>query len=180
MSGITAVLLAAAIGALAGMGGASFAALGSLRSSQLAARVPLAAKIHTLAQAIIKLRAALGTNNLTERLLVFHAAWNDLAVHQKVLAPSYRVTALNDLVLKALPEAEKNPDAFVDLAGQTLSVVTDMIAAHSRHLLRWRALLAERRLLKQWLATEKSKVMNSSLRCLIDNLRRGKKLSPYG
>ncbi len=174
MNAISAVLLAAAIGALAGVGGAAFGALGSLRASQLAARVPLAEKIHALAQAIVKLRAALGKPEFLLRLKKFNVTWNDLAVHQKILAPSYRVAALNDLVFKALPHAEKNPDAFVDLAGQTLSVVSDMIAAHSRHLFRWRALRTERQLLKQWLATEESKVMSEGLRSAIDELRRGR------
>ena len=73
-----------------------------------------------------------------------------------------------------------HPDEFVDLAGQTLNVVSDMIAAHSRHLLRWQALWAERRLLRQWLATKKSRVMSDDLRDIIDKLARGKKVSPYG
>ena len=174
MNAISAVLLAAAIGALAGMGGASFSALASVRSSQLAARVPLAKKIHALSQAIVKLRAAVGKPDFVVRLKKFNVTWNDLAVHQKILAPSDRIAALNSLVLRALPDAQTSPDAFVELAGQTLSVISDMIAAHSQHVLRWQALRAERQLLKHWLATEKSKVMSEDLRSVIDAMSRGR------
>jgi len=180
MDEITAVLIAAAIGALAGVAGAAFGALSSVRASQLAARAPPADKIHALAQSTIKLRAAINTADFVPRLKDFNVAWNDFAVHQKPLAPSYRIASINDLVFKAALQAEANPNAFVDLAGQALSVVTDMIAAHSTHLLRSRALKGERRILKQWLATQKSQVMSSDLRGIITKLGAGKKLGPYG
>jgi hypothetical protein len=180
MDQITAVLLAAAIGALAGIAGAAFGALGSVRASQLAARAPLAEKIHGLAQSTIKLRAAIGTPDFASRLNDFNIAWNDFAVHQKLLAPSYRIASINDLVFKAALQAQGNPNAFVDLAGQALSVVTDMIAAHSTHVLRSQALRAEKRFLNQWLATEKSQVMSNDLREIIKKLAAGKRMGPYG
>lgn len=171
MDPVASVLIAAAIGALAGLGGSAFGALSSLRVAQLTARASLAPKMHALAAAIVKLRAATNDNReFASRMTDFHVAWHDLSAHQKMLVPSYRIGFLMDIVFRALPAIETHPDAFVDLAGQTTSVVSDMIAAHSLHLFRWRARRAERRLIKEWLEAEKSNLMSNDLRGLITGL----------
>jgi hypothetical protein len=68
--------------------GAALWALASLRSSQLAARVPLAPKIHELGNAVVRLNAAAGKADYSDRLKDFQIAWNDLIVHQQILVPS--------------------------------------------------------------------------------------------
>jgi len=167
-------LIGVAIGALAGLGGATVAALASIRSSQLAARTPLAKKIHVLNQTVVQITASAASKNsanFTQELRYFMVAWNDLAVHQKILAPSKRISTLNDLVLKAAEKvANTDPWGFANLAGQTLNVITEMVAAHSRHMFRWQATYEEEMILRRWLASDKSQIMGPQLRGLIDGL----------
>ena len=94
-----AALLGALIGAVGGLAGGAFAALASLRSSQIAARAPLAEKIHTVAAGIAKLQASLGTGDENQNRMGFEVAWNDLATHAKILCPSRRIEEILGLIL---------------------------------------------------------------------------------
>ena len=85
MGGAEIALLGALIGAVGGLAGGAFAAVASLRASQIAARAPLAEKIHTVTSRIVKLRASLDTEDENENRMGFEVAWNDLAVHAKIL-----------------------------------------------------------------------------------------------
>jgi Na+/H+-translocating membrane pyrophosphatase len=60
MNESSAILIGAVIGACAGFIGGAIAALAAVRSSQLAARLPLAAKIHELNRTFVVLTAASG------------------------------------------------------------------------------------------------------------------------
>ncbi len=85
MSPVTAALLGALIGALAGLAGGAFAAIAAIRSSQIAARAPLADKIHEIAMVAIKLRVASTPDERNQWLIKFETAWNDFTIHQRIL-----------------------------------------------------------------------------------------------
>jgi hypothetical protein len=86
MSGAGAALLGALIGAAGGLAGGVFAALASLRASQIAARAPFPEKIHTIATRIVKLRASIDTGEQNKNRMEFNVAWNDLAAHTTIFA----------------------------------------------------------------------------------------------
>jgi hypothetical protein len=151
----SAALVSGIIGAAAGLIGGAGAALSAIRSSQLAARVPLAGKVHQLNNAFVRLSAA-PPAEFHERVMTFSRAWNDLAVHQKILAPSRRIGALNDLVWHATMSEQLPKQVLIPLAGDALNALTDMIAAQSKHLFRWRAALEERAVGRRF----RKKVMN--------------------
>jgi hypothetical protein len=148
MTDAIAVLIAAAVGGIAGVAGAAVAAVASMRASQLNARVALAPKMHTLAQKIVSLRGAVGTPEYTPRMKDFQLAWNDLIVHQKILLPSNRLTALHELVRDAATDTSLSPNGFVALAGDAMNAATEIVAEHAHHLFRWRARWAERAIAK--------------------------------
>lgn len=150
MTETIAALLGATIGALAGIAGSGVAALASLRSSQLAARVPLAQKIHELSTKVVQLNAAVGTQEYGDRLKDFLVVWNDLIIHQKILVPSKRLHLLHEIVRDAAVDPTLGQHGFPSLAGEALNASTDIIAAYSEHMLRWRARSAERSIAKRF------------------------------
>jgi hypothetical protein len=141
---IAAGLIGAGIGALVGLAGAGFALLASIRASQLAARVVLAPKIHTLNTSVIALRVAIGKPSYNDGMKQFQIAWNDFIVHQKILAPSRRLTILGLIVRDAATDSAITPDQFVVIASEAMNAATDIIALYSEHAFRWRARWAER------------------------------------
>ena len=147
---LVAALIGAAIGAVAGIGGSAVGALASLRASQLAARIPLAQKIHELGGTVVRLNAAVGKPDYNDRLKDFQATWNDLIVHQKILAPSRRLHLLNELVRDAAIDPSLGQFGFPALAGEALNASTDIIAAYSQHMFRWWAWLSARRIAKRF------------------------------
>ena len=174
MPDVAIALLGALIGAAAGLGGGAVAALASLRASQIAARAPLAAKIHVTSKRIVKLRTAIGTPDYDEHRVAFEEAWNDLASHQKILCPSTRIEDVLSLLREVArhdPSDEEEANAEVALAGEALGRVADMIAAHSKHLLRVVAIHEERRILSSWVddeSSEQSSLFRDTLRKIRD------------
>lgn len=142
--------MAALIGAAGGLVGGAGAALSAIRSSQLAARVPLATKIHELNRAIARLPPAINTPAFKARLIEFNFAWNDFIVHQKILAPSYRIGVLADLIFHATLDPTLPPKSLAKITGDTMNAATEMISAQSRHLFRWRARIAEWRIARRF------------------------------
>jgi hypothetical protein len=147
---LTVALIGAGVGALAGIGGSVVGALASLRASQLAARIPLAEKIHQLSQAVVKLTVATGKPDYSDRMADFQIAWNDLIVHEKILAPSRHLHLLAELVRDAAIDRSLAPGVFPTLAGEALNASTDIIAAYSGHMFRWRAWLEARQIAKRF------------------------------
>jgi hypothetical protein len=164
------VLLAAAVGALAGIGGSAVGALASLRASQLAARVPLAEKIHVLNQTIVHLHAAAGGADYVERLKAFQVAWNDLIVHQKILVPSRRLQLLHEIVRDAALDPALRPLEFPALAGEALNASTDIVAAYSSHMFRWWARIDERSIARRFRQLAQSKLRSPALQRLSSEL----------
>jgi len=157
-------LVGALIGALAGLGGGLFAAIASIRSSQLSARAPLAVIIHQLGVRLIGLRVALHTPDHAGAIREFEEEWNSLAVHQRILCPSDRIDRLLDMVRTAARQIDQQPDLVLGLAGQVLDKVSRMIGVHSNRLFRWRAKRDESKILKDWLASRDSDVLSPEYR----------------
>ena len=162
MTDIDPTLLGVLIGAFAGIGGAGVAALASVRASQLAARAPLAEKLQRLVVAGTKLTAALELRSgATEARLALEEIWSDFSIHQKILCPSVRLAQVLGLILKAHrsgPGLEE--DEIGVLAAEGGRHAAAMIAAHSRHLLRWRATREEARILAEWIEDPDSLLSN--------------------
>ena len=139
MNEVSAVLLAALVGALAGLGGGGLAALASLRASQLVARAPLAASLHQLGVRLVLARAALGTSEEDGALRDVELQWNHFAVHQRILCPSERLERLSDVLRTEFSRADLTPDARLALAGQIVEKLSRIVGAHSSRLLRWQS-----------------------------------------
>jgi hypothetical protein len=167
---LAAALLGAAIGALAGVGGSAVGALASVRASQLASRVPLAAKIHNLGSSVVRLNASAGAADYEARLKEFMIAWNDLIVHQKILAPSDRLHLLHELVRDAARDPTMGRLGFPQLAGEALNASTDMIAAYSQHMFRWRAALHARAIARTFRRTVMPRLQSDRLRSICAQL----------
>ena len=141
------------IGAGIGLGGAGIAALASVRASQLAARAPLAEKLHKLGVRGAELASALkSSSGVDEAHLALETTWSDIAAHQKILCPSARLARVLNLIWRAHQPGEGlQEDQMVRLASEASWRAADMIAAHSKHLLRWRATREEARILDHWI-----------------------------
>jgi len=66
MTEATSVILGALVGAVAGLAGGGFAAIASLRASQLAARAPLGSILHEISNALIGMNATRNTPSYWE------------------------------------------------------------------------------------------------------------------
>jgi len=173
---VSAALLGALIGAVAGLAGGALAAIASLRASQVAARAPLAPKLHNIAAELIRLAPAIGQADEIGKRHAFELAWNDFAVHQKILCPSRRIESMVSLVRatqRGKASSDETANAHLALAGQVLDKLTRMVGAHSAHLFRFRAALAEDRILEEWLNSDESRIMSPELRRRISELNRG-------
>ena len=111
MNETVAVLVAVAIGAVAGLAGGGFAALASIRASQVAARASLAPKLHELSNAIVSLQGAIrsGAQEEAEAKKNLECVWNDFAVHQRILCPSQALERLA-YARAAECQADHDPD----------------------------------------------------------------------
>ncbi len=159
-------LLGAIVGAAAGIAGGCFAALGSLRASQLAARAPLGHSLHRIVDIVITMRAIESTTG-NEYLLVrreFESRWSEFSIQQRILCPSERLAELMALVRAAALSQEENPADLAELAGQTVEKVTRMVGAHSNTLFRFRARRQEAKIIREWLESEHGKKLRAANR----------------
>ena len=93
----TSVILGALVGAAAGLGGGGFAALASLRPSQLAARAPLGPVLHKIGDTIIGMNATKGTSEYLAPRREFERRWSEFSIQQRILCPSERIANLMKL-----------------------------------------------------------------------------------
>lgn len=164
MTQVQAALVGALIGALAGFAGGGFAALASLRASQLAARSPLSSTLHKIAETLIRLRTADGKEERTSARRDFEQRWNEFSIQQRILCPSHRIEALTSLILVAARSQVEDPDDLLNLAGQTLEKITRMVGAHSNCLFRWRAVRQESNIIQNWLDSTESQILSNNVR----------------
>jgi hypothetical protein len=128
------VIIGAVIGAGAGLAGGGFAALASLRASQLAARAPLAPVLYEISNTFIAMNSTKGTNAYWEPRREFERRWSEFSIHQRILCPSDRISNLMALVLVAGRNEKDPPQALLNLAGQTLEKITQMVSAYINQL----------------------------------------------
>lgn len=151
MSEVVAALIGASIGAVAGLAGGGFAALASIRASQIAARAALAPKLHALADAIIRLQGAAGTAEELQRRRDLEGAWNDFGVHQRILCPSRILEVLSYVLRRAATDRNYTMQAVATVAGQAQDRAARIVGMHSDHFFRFAARRAERRIVADWL-----------------------------
>ena len=69
-----------------------------------------------------------------------------------------------DLV-RAIGRNESDPpEALLNLAGQTMEKITQMVGAYSNSLFRFRARREEARIIRRWLASEQAKLLSEVVR----------------
>jgi hypothetical protein len=164
MTEAASVIIGALVGAAAGIAGGGFAALASVRASQLAARAPLGLVLHQMGNALISMSVTKGTEDYWEPRREFERKWNEFTIQQRILCPSDRIASLMALV-GAIGRSDKDPpESLLDVAGQTLEKITQMVGAHSNHLFLFRARREEARIIRRWLASDQSKVFNDTVR----------------
>ena len=168
MSNTGALLLAAGIGALAGLGGGGLAALAVVRASQVTARVMLAPKLHAIAREIISLHGAVATRTADEAEArgKVSLAWNDFAVHQRILCPSPALELLANLILKTTKE-KGDVAKLLTLAGQAQALSAEILAVYSEHLFRSWARHKEKEIIADWLAGDASGLASDAIRTQI-------------
>jgi len=159
-----AALTGALIGALAGLAGGAFAAVASIKASQLAARTSLAELLHDLSNRLISEYGALSSSDSDLAIEEFEQQWNRFAVHQRILCPSRTIDQLTGLFRSEFHRDDLTPETKLALAGQIQEKVAQMIGAHSTHLTRRRVCSAERRILREWLAAEPSSLLSAQAR----------------
>ncbi len=164
MTEATSVILGALVGAAAGLAGGGFAALASVRASQLAARAPLGAVLHEIGNALVGMNATKGTKEYWEPRREFERRWNEFSIQQRILCPSERIANLMELV-RAIGRNESDPpEALLNLAGQTIEKITQMVGAHGNSLFRFRARREEARIIRRWLKSEPSNLLSEAVR----------------
>lgn len=116
------------IGAIAGLAGGAFAALASIRASQIAARAPLANTLFELAKAHVALGVSMvDKGDVSECRRYFLTIWNQLATQQAILCPSNRIGAL--LVLMNQISQSEDARHMLLVSGLLQSRIAMMIAA---------------------------------------------------
>jgi hypothetical protein len=161
----TAALLGALIGAAAGIAGGAFAAIASLRASQIAARAPLGPILHQISNALTRLRVTRSTSEYADAQMEFQRRWNEFSIQQRILCPSKRIGNLMDLIrATAADNRSEDRDALLLLAGQTMERVTRMVAAHSNHLFRCCARREEAKIVQDWLASPEGRNLGDAVR----------------
>jgi hypothetical protein len=166
----TSVILGALVGAAAGLAGGGFAALASLRASQLAARAPLGPVLHEISNALIGMNATRGTESYWEPRREFERRWSEFSIQQRILCPSERIANLMDLVRAIARNESDPPEALLNLAGQTLEKITRMVGAYSNSLFRFRARREEARIIRRWLKSEPAKLLSDAVRAQLAKL----------
>ena len=155
-------------GAVAALAGAWMGMLASIRASQLAARAPLAPKLHALSTTVVHVMVAVGKPDYDRQVREFEIAWSDFIVHQKILAPSDAVTILAMIMRQAAHDKAVSPVQFVALAGEAIDVMTEIIALHSEYLFKWRARRAERRPIAKFEGRTVSTLKSPEIRALLN------------
>jgi hypothetical protein len=164
MTEAASAITGALVGAAAGIAGGGFAALASIRASQLAARAPLGLVLHQMGTALISMSVTKGTEQYWEPRREFERKWNEFTIQQRILCPSDRIANLMELV-GAIGRNEKDPpESLLNIAGQTLEKITQMVGAYSNHMFQFRARREEARIIRRWLASEQSKIFNDAVR----------------
>lgn len=164
MTEATSVVLGALVGAVAGLAGGGFAALASLRASQLAARAPLGPVLHKISNALIRLSATKGTTEYLEARREFESRWSEFSIQQRILCPSEKIANLMELVGAIGRNESDPPQVLLNLAGQTMAKVTQMVGAHSNSLFRFRARREEARIIHRWLDSDQAKLLSEAVR----------------
>jgi len=160
----TSVILGALVGAVAGLGGGGFAALASLRASQLAARAPLGSVLHEISNALVAMNATKGTNEYWVPRREFERRWSEFSIQQRILCPSERIANLMSLIGAIGRNESDPPEALMNLAGQTMEKITQMVGAYSNSLFRFRARREEARIIRRWLESEPAKLLSEPVR----------------
>ncbi len=164
MTESTSVILGALVGAVAGLAGGGFAALASLRASQLAARAPLGPVLYEISNALIGMNTTKGTREYWEPRREFERRWNEFSIQQRILCPSERIANLMELV-REIGRNESAPiEVLLNLAGQTMEKVTRMVGAHSNHLFRFQARKEEADIIRLWLKSEQATLLSEAVR----------------
>ena len=158
------VIVGALIGAGAGVTGGGFAALASLRASQLAARAPLGSVLQTIANTIVWMNVTKGTDEYLKARREFERACSDFSIQQRILCPSERIANLMELARAIARNESDPPEALLNLAGQTMEKITQMVGAHGNSMFRFRARREEVRIIRRWLASEPSKLLSEAVR----------------
>lgn len=165
-----AVIIGAVVGAAGGIAGGGFAALASLRASQVSARAPLGPLLHKIGRSLIRMRSTRGTEEYPAAQLEFALRWNEFAIQQRILCPSDTISNLMELVLAISRDPKSDPDALLLLAGQVVDKVTKMVGAHCHHLFRYRARKEEKRIMRRWLEMPDANKLSPQLREKLINL----------
>ncbi len=166
MDPTVAVLIGIAIGAFVGLTGAGLAAVASLRASQLAARAPLAEKLHQLAKAFVGRHPAIGTKDEAKSTLNLQVAWNDFFTHQRILCPSERLQGMGTLfrrVMVAQHPNVKSREAAIKVLGAAQETIAKMVSAYSNHLFQWRARQEEQKVLQEFLDTPDAQALSPDI-----------------
>ncbi len=166
-----ALIVAALVGAAAGPAGGGFAALASIRANQLTARAPLGPVLHEISNALIGMHATKGTQEYWEPRREFERRWSEFSIQQRILCPSERIANLMELVRLIGRNELDPPEALLNLAGQTIEKITQMVGAHGNSLFRFWARREEPRIIRRWLESEPAKLLSeqvqTKLRALI-------------
>ncbi len=171
MNEATAVLVGALVGAAAGLAGGGFAALASLRASQLAARAPLGPILHGLSQALVRVRTTQpDRSDYWEAQREFELRWNEFSIQQRILCPSNRIAELMSLIQAIGRNESDPPKQLLNLAGQTMEKITQMVAAHGNSLFRLRAWGQERRIIRYWMKSKQAEELSEPIRKRLSQL----------
>jgi hypothetical protein len=166
----TSVILGALVGAAAGLAGGGFAALASLRASQLAARAPLGQILCDISDALIGMNATRDTDEYLKFRREFGRRWRDFSVQQRILCPSERIANLMGLINAIGTNETDRPEALLDLAGQTMEKATQMVGAYGHSFFRYRARREEARIVRRWLDNERAKLLSEPVRAKLEAL----------
>ncbi|HVN64063.1 MAG TPA: hypothetical protein VMT58_05465 [Candidatus Binataceae bacterium] len=164
MNEAAAVIVGALVGAAAGVAGGGVAAIASLRASQLSARAPLGPILVEIKNTLIQMNVTRGTDEYWQHRKEFEKRWGEFSVQQRILCPSDRIANLMGLVRAIGGNSSDPPEALLNLAGQTMEKITQMVAAHGNFLFRFRARLEEARIIRRWLDSESSKLLSEEVR----------------
>lgn len=168
-------LLGAIVGAMAGFVGGAFAALASIRASQIASRAPIANTLFRLAKAQVELGATILDTDLSPERRDrasrnVQTIWNELATQQAILCPSKRIGALLALMRETSRNMSQDPRHMLQLSGHIQARIALMISGYSQSLFRVCARHQEKKIIRDWLASKDSEVLTEEERKKIETL----------
>ena len=176
MDPTVAALIGVALGAFAGLAGAGLAAVASLRASQLAARVPLAEKLHRMGRAFVELEPAIGTKDEAKAGVNLNVAWNDFFTHQRILCPSERLQEMGTLFFRLFlrmlkPQTVQSRGEAIKVAGAAQETIAKMVSAYSNHLFQRQARHEELKVLQEFLDTPDAQALSPDITAGLRRLR---------